>query len=347
MAKGVIASHNAESKWPMTAVWLAIEIGGTKLQIAVGETPGGAWRHYERTDVDASQGAAGIVRQLEHAIVPLIQRFQPRGVGIGFGGPVNSRTGCAVKSHQIEGWEEFPFRRWCQETFGLPLTLNNDCDAAALAEARYGAGQGATRVFYVTVGTGVGGGLVLQGDLNGIDRPAIAEIGHVRYGLHATEPEQTVESMASGWSIARCAQRLAAAGRANSNESAAWSAAIDACSGPLGIPDTQHLVELALHGNAFVWQAFSEATRALGWAIAQVITLLATDVVVIGGGVPLAGEALFWQPLRQRVAEYVFPPLRNSYELRPAALGTEVVLHGALALAITSTAVGLHLRDTQ
>ncbi|MDA0660146.1 MAG: ROK family protein [Planctomycetota bacterium] len=331
----------------MNATWLAIEIGGTKLQIAVGETPGGVWRHHERLDVDASQGATGILRQMEHTIVPLIERFRPQGISIGFGGPVDSRSGCAVTSHQIEGWDRFSFRRWSQEKFGLSLILNNDCDAAALAEARYGAGQGANRVFYVTVGTGVGGGLVLNQELNGTDRPAIAEIGHLRFGLQATDPEQTVESMASGWSIARCAQRLAAAGRTSSNESRAWSDAIDACTGPTGTPNTQQLVELALQGNAFALQAFSAATRALGWAIAQVITLLAADIVVIGGGVPLAGERLFWQPLRQTVAEYVFPPLLNSYELRPATLGQDVVLHGALALALTSTAVELHPTGTR
>jgi len=93
---------------------------------------------------------------------------------------------------------------------------------------------------------------------------------------------------------------------------------------------------LARCGNRITLQSFDQATRALGWAVAQVITLLAVEVVVVGGGVAQSGEQLFWEPLRARVAEYVFPPLAGSYDLRPAKLGEEVVLHGALAMAIST-----------
>jgi glucokinase len=95
------------------------------------------------------------------------------------------------------------------------------------------------------------------------------------------------------------------------------------------------VADLAASGNSIAQSAIHQATCVLGWAIAQVITLTAADVVVIGGGVSLIGQERFFQPLNREVARYVFPPLANSYSILPAALGEEVVVHGAVALAAT------------
>ena len=94
-----------------------------------------------------------------------------RAVGFGFGGPINGPAGIVTTSHQVAGWDNFPLAEWCTKTFGVPTYLGNDCDMAALAEARFGADAAKRSVFYVTVGTGVGGGLVLDGQLFGSHRP--------------------------------------------------------------------------------------------------------------------------------------------------------------------------------
>ena len=93
------------------------------------------------------------------------------------------------------------------------------------------------------------------------------------------------------------------------------------------------VAEAAAAGNEAALGIFRRATRTYGWAIAQMMTLLSPEVVVVGGGVPLAGEALFFKPLREAVDRYVFPPLRGKCRIVPAELGEEVVVHGALALA--------------
>ena len=93
------------------------------------------------------------------------------------------------------------------------------------------------------------------------------------------------------------------------------------------------LTQAAAEGNELAREVLGHAHEALGWAIAQTITLLAPEVVVVGGGVSLAGEQLFFAPLRKQVERYVFPPLAESYEIRPAELGELVVVQGALALA--------------
>ncbi len=96
---------------------------------------------------------------------------------------------------------------------------------------------------------------------------------------------------------------------------------------------TKHVAEAAAAGNELARNVFNEACEAYGWALAQMITLLAPNVVVLGGGVSLVGEELFVAPVRAAVDRFVFPPHRGTFEIRPAALGEEVVLHGAMALA--------------
>jgi len=230
-----------------------------------------------------------------------------------------------ITSHQVEGWDDFPLGDWCLRELGVPATIGNDCNVAALAEAVHGAGEGADRVFYVTIGTGIGGGLVIDGRIDGESRAAIAEIGHLRPGLDARDPHQTVESHASGLGIERRVRDLLASNREVSG--VAELRELD----PLS---TETVIQAALAGNAAALQIFDQATLTLGWAIAQVMTLAAPQRVVIGGGVSLVGEPLF-QRLRDAVETFVFPPLANDFELVPASLGEETVVVGAIELART------------
>jgi glucokinase len=205
---------------------------------------------------------------------------------------------------------------------------------ATLAEFRWGAGQGRRSIFYVTAGTGVGGGCVLDGKLLGRGRPAIAEIGHLRPGLDATNQHATVESLSSGWGIAafvRQALREIQTGAAHSASDAAdlWNR----CGHDEHRITSLLIAEAARAGNSIALKAIDQACRALGWGIAQVITLLAPERIVVGGGVPHMGDQLFLDPVRRYAQTYVFPPLADSYDIVPAGLGDQVVVHGAIALA--------------
>ncbi len=338
-------------------MFLGIEIGGTKLQLGVGAGQGQIVELVRR-DVVSTHGAAGILQQIESAAGGLLHKHRITRVGIGFGGPVDAASGLTTKSHQISGWDSFPLADWCRERLGLELALANDCDAAALAEARLGAGSAAASVFYVTVGTGIGGGFVVDGRLHGAARPAVAEIGHLRPGLNAQRPEMTVESLASGPAIAAAAY---------ARMTGQVSHSLEAIRGTLVHPnheevrqrladvkDTEQefidelaersggdaerltakvVAQAAADGNEIAREVLDHACQALGWGIAQVVTLLAPEVIVVGGGVSLIGEHLFFQPLRAEVARYVFPPLAGSYRVVPAALGELAVVHGAIALA--------------
>ncbi|MEZ6062475.1 MAG: ROK family protein [Planctomycetaceae bacterium] len=325
-------------------MFLGIEIGGTKLQLGVGDGTSAHFAAFERCDVVPEHGAEGILRQIQSTAGRLAERFEIQRVGVGFGGPVDGASGRVITSHQIEGWTGVPLVSWISETLGLPSVLGNDCDCAALAEARFGAGRGHRTVFYVTVGTGVGGGLVINGQVHGTDRPSAAEIGHLRPGTHAADSHATVESLASGWGIAATARacltdapprlqdRLLPEGRPILDE-AERDELLQRCGGDVRLLTTLMVGQSAWSGNAGARGILRTGTDTLGWAIAQVIALVAPDAVIVGGGVSLMGDDLFFNPLRQAVERYVFGPLSNRYVLVAPLLGEEVVVHGAVALA--------------
>jgi glucokinase len=311
-------------------MFLGIEIGGTKLQLGVGDAENGELTVLQRATVCPTNGAEGIRRQIEEIATPLIGQYAVKAIGIGFGGPVDMAAGRIVKSHHVAGWDGFAMVDWCRQTFGLPACVGNDSDMAGLGEARFGAGRGNRVVFYTNVGSGIGGALVINQRVYVGGAGIASELGHVRPGLAADSSEKIVESMASGWAIAAAAGADARLGAELQRQHGCSAEQIT----------SKMVAEAAEAGNEAAIAIFRRATQTYGWAIAQMITLLSPEVVVIGGGVPLAGEALFFAPLRQEIERYVFPPLRRTYRIVPAELGEEVVVHGALALARTQSENG-------
>ena len=311
-------------------MYLGIEIGGTKLQLGVGDAENGSLAALERADVQPADGAEGILRQIERIGKTLIQKHDIRTIGVGFGGPVDIAAGRIVKSHHVAGWDDFPLADWCRDTFGRPAAVANDADTAGLGEARFGAGRENRVVFYSNVGSGIGGALVIGRRIYVGGAGIASEIGHLRPGIGADTPNMTVEAAASGWSIA-------AAARADDDLANTLTDRFGCTEEQL---TAKMVADAARSGNNAALTIFHRAMRHYGWAVAQTISLLAPNVVVIGGGVPLAGEELFFAPLRKEVERYVFPPLRESCPILPAELGEEVVVHGALALACGLNEIG-------
>ncbi len=320
-------------------MYLGIEIGGTKLQLGVGPDDGklrGLWRG----TVDISAGPEGIRRQIVAAVPELlakagIERGNLRGVGIGFGGPVDDATHTVIKSHQIEGWDNFPLANWISEVVGLPAVLGNDADVAGLAEALHGAGKGLSPIFYITIGSGIGGGLIINGEIyRGCGRGA-AEIGHLQFQTFwlrapkelADSPAGTLEQLASGWGIAENARRCVL--HEQPVRSILYSKVVS-CKRPLTAKD---VAAAARQGDVFAESLLNDSIRILADAVCHVIALLCPRRIVIGGGVALMGEKLLFEPLRRMVAERVFKPFAGLTDIVPAALGEEVVVHGAIALA--------------
>jgi glucokinase len=318
-------------------VLLGIEIGGTKLQLGVGpgdSTLAGLWRGA----VDVEAGGEGIRRQILAAVPELlaragVERTALRGVGIGFGGPVDDATQTVIKSHQIAGWDGFPLAKWLEDLLGLPAVLGNDADVAGLAEALFGAGKGLSPVFYVTIGSGIGGGLIINGEIyRGAGRGA-AEIGHLQiWSAWADEVGDSwgwapLEGFASGWAIERRARALIAEGKGPG------SLLLTLVGGEAEGITARHVAEAAARDDPFALALLEEARVCLANALCHVIAILCPRRIVIGGGVALMGERLLFEPVREMVERGVFRPFAGCYDIVPAALGEEVVVHGALALA--------------
>ncbi len=305
-------------------MYLGIEIGGTKLQLGLGRSNGKLLDLWRGT-VDLDAGADGIRKQIVAAVPALLTRSAVahddlRGIGIGFGGPIDDETQSVIKSHHVRGWDRFPLAHWISQLIGKPATIGNDADVAGLAEAVHGAGRGLSPVFYITIGSGIGGGLIVDGSIyRGCGRGA-AEIGHLRTSSDQCAP--IVEACASGWSIGREAERRMRAGEAAGSRLAGRERI-----------SAEQVADAAANGDTFAMSVLHDAWNRLAFGINQVITLLCPRRIVIGGGVSLMGEKLLFEPLRRFVAESVFPPFADCYDIVPASLGQEVVVHGAVTLA--------------
>jgi glucokinase len=301
-------------------MYLGIEIGGTKLQLGIG--PGdGTLQALRRVAVDPAAGGERIRAQILEAAPDFfkqagIPKEVLKGVGFGFGGPVDDATRRVLKSHQVAGWADFPLAAWAEEHFQTRAVLGNDADVAGLAEALFGAGRGLSPIFYTNVGSGIGGALIIDGKIyRGAGRGA-GEIGHLwsSYDLASFDPGsegsnwKVVEQCSSGWAM----------------------------SASSGFESAARLAEAALGGDEKARAALQRARRSYALALSHVVALLCPRRIVLGGGVSLMPESLWLQPLRDELARIAFPPFAGCYEVVPAALGEEVVVHGAIALAARS-----------
>jgi glucokinase len=321
---------------------LGIEIGGSKLQLALGRDDTSRFVGFWRSTVDASHGAEPIRKQIVSGVDELLRQAglaldNIARVGIGFGGPVDVATGMTIVSNQVAGWETFPLVAWIREQFGWPAVIQNDADTAAFAESTFGAGRGFDPLLYLTVGSGIGGGLTCGGQIFRGNGHGAVEIGHLRprlgepfSGCGPDQSPHTVESWASGFGIEqRIRQRMAA----NSDPPGTFDRLRALTNGDPDRLTTRLIAEAAAAGDPVSQSILNDAIDVLGWAIGQAVTLINPARVVVGGGVSLIGEELFFAPLRIAVRRWTFPPFVGQADVVAAALGEEVVIHGALALA--------------
>jgi glucokinase len=296
---------------------LGLEVGGSKLQLVAAVSPMRIIRR-QRLPVDHAAGAAGIQGCLKEALAQWAgTRWQTMGVG--FGGPVDWRSGRICCSHQVGGWNDVDLRSWLMDLIGAPVAIENDSNLAALAEARHGAGRGFDPVFYTNSGSGVGGGLIVEGHIYHGAPPGEVEFGQLR--LAPGEP--TVEDRCSGWAVDRKIRERCA--REPSSELARL-----VCQTRGG--EARHLAKALAAGDTAAKQIFEETAGDLAFALSHVVHLFHPGVVVLGGGLSLLGE-----PWRAAVAKalpaHLMAAFRPGPEVRLAVLGEDVVPVGALMLA--------------
>ena len=296
---------------------IGIEIGGTKQQLVAGDAEGNILDR-RRFSVDPADGGPVIRERITEELPTLIAGHQPERIGVGFGGPVDIAAGTVAVSHQIEGWSGFPLRDWLSELTSLPVVIENDANAAALAEALRGAGRGFDPAFYMNMGSGVGGGLVVGGKIYHGDTPGEVEVGHLRLDPSGI----TVEERCSGWAVDRAIRSALS----NHPESLLTTLCDDIPGG-----EAKHLTEALAKGDALAKDILQTTTRDLAFALSHVTHLFHPQVITLGGGLSLVGE-----PLRQGIAEKLPGFLMEVYgdgpEIKLAELGEDAVPVGALLL---------------
>jgi glucokinase len=274
---------------------LAIDIGGTKFSVAGFEGDRLVLRHSAATDRDA--GPEWMCTQIERLFASW--QFKPDRCGIGFGGPVDFPTQTVTLSTHVDGWAGFPLVDRIERLIGAPAVMDNDANVGALGEARYGAGRGADSLFYMTLSTGIGGGIVMNGNIyRGADSYA-GEIGHLN-----VEPEGPDCLCGSRG----CYERM--------------------CCGLWLERDHRKPAMELLTDPSFVEKYVVYLARGLKAAL----MLLNPARIVIGGGISKAGDALF-VPLRAELGRQMTAWSHARRDVVPAALGDDSVLWGASALA--------------
>lgn len=303
---------------------IGIEIGGTKLQLVVAEPRGPIVQRFHHA-VAPTADATTILSWIILTVSQLSTK--PTAIGVGFGGPVNAETGQIITSHQVRGWAGLNLSDWLRQQTGVAqVRVENDANVAALGEALHGAGQGFRHVFYVTLGSGVGGGMVIDGRLYQGARPGEAEIGHVWLSPPtADSPGQTLEQAASGWSVDHNIRALLPQLPPDS-PLRRYVEAADQTGG-----EARWLAPALADGDPAARQLLEQVGHAVALGLSHVVHLFHPQVLVLGGGLSLIGE-----PLRLAVEmalpRYVMAAFQPTPAVRLAQLGTDVVPVGALAL---------------
>ncbi len=272
---------------------LAIDIGGTKFSLAVFEGDRMLERQSHATDASILDRIAAIIQEWK-------ARYSFDRCGIGFGGPVDFENQRVILSTHVPGWEGFDLPHHIEKLVGLLPIMDNDANAGALGEAVYGAGRGFRPLFYMTLSTGIGGGIIASGDTvyRGADSYA-GEIGHMT--IRPNGPECLCGSRG-------CLERM--------------------CCGLWLERDHGRPASELMRDPAFVERYVVD----LALGLKAAIMLLNPARIVIGGGISKAGDRLF-VPLRQELSRQITAWSRARIDVVPAALGDDSVLYGAVALA--------------
>jgi glucokinase len=312
---------------------IGVDMGGTKLLAGAVDARLGVHHRAQRTLKGLDQSA--LVEIAVDAVQEAREGAGAEVAAVGFGIPclIDQRTGVAVIAVNLP-LADIPFADVMTERLGLPVFVDNDANVAAIAEHRAGAARGCSEAVLLTVGTGIGGGLILRGQLYRGGVGAAAELGHVVIEMDGPPCQGNcpnrgcVEALASGTALAREAVR-AAQERPSSGLGQALADGRE-LAGPL-------VTELAHDGDEAAIDVIALIGSRLGVAIASLVNIFNPEVVVIGGGVIAAGELLL-APARAVVAERALPPSRDEVRIVAASFGVEAGMIGAAALAFDGLA---------
>ena len=300
-----------------------MDVGGTKIAAGV-VTPEGEILKEARYPTPTS--GERLVENLARAISEVRDGYEVGGICLAVAGLILAQENKVVFSPNLHAVEGIPLKEVLEPRIGLPLTVENDANAAALGEFRFGAGSEVDHLMFVALGTGIGGGVITHGFLLRGAQGSGGELGHVT--IQATGPRCAcgnrgcLEALASGTAIARRAREVASEKPGSALGRLAVRRKL------LG----EDVTELARNGDEVALSVLEETGRWLGIGLAGFVNIFNPEVVAVGGGAMEAGE-LILESARREVRLHARPPSRDLVEVKEATLGPESGVLGAAALA--------------
>lgn len=305
---------------------VAVDLGGTRIRSALINEKGEILARAERETL-AQEGPEPVIGRIEASIRDVATGTET--ISIVAPGPLDPWKGIIHHPPNLPGWREVPLADILHRAFKVPVYLNNDANLAALGEHRFGAGQGVDDLIYLTISTGIGGGIISQGRLLLGAKGLAAEVGHM-----ILEPEGPpcgcggrghLESLASGPAIARRA--------AEEMEKGSETSINRLVEGKLSKITAKVVAQAAQQGDPLANSLFKEAGFYIGLGIANLLHILNPELIIIGGGVSKAGDLLF-DPIRATVEARAIPSIQEGVRIVPSALGDDVGLLGAAACVV-------------
>jgi glucokinase len=282
-----------------------------------------------RVPTRASQGPDAVIDRIAGAIEDVSKGVtEAMRIGLGAPGPIDPHHGVVIEAPNLSGWLNVPLRDRLEQRFECPVAVGNDANLAALGEWRHGAGRGAHNLLYLTLSTGIGGGVIVDDHLLVGARGMAAELGHMTVlpsgPMCGCGRRGHLEAMAAGPAIARRARERIAEGE---------SSTLAALLGPGAALTAEDVGRAALAGDALAREVVAEAGETIGLHLANLVHAFNPEVIVLGGGVSMIGAPLF-ESIERALEEQV---MNSSYldglRLERAALGDDAGLIGAMVLA--------------
>jgi len=318
---------------------LGVDIGGTKIAAAVVTERGEiAARGYSPTEAQAGPRVVtdNIVATIAQAISSAgVAPRQPSGIGIAAAGIIDSGSGRVIFSPNIPGWREVPLRDIVQERFSLPVYLGNDATLAALGEWRFGLKKKVSDLIYITVSTGIGGGIICHGRLYTGVLGVAGEVGHMTIDVNGPQCNcgnvGCWETLASGTALAREAVREIRSG--------ASTAITGLVGGDLSRVEAKVVFQAAKQGDRLAGELISRLGYYLGVGLANLVNIFNPELVLVGGGVAKMGDLLL-EPAIKVVRERAFATSAGAVQIKPALLGDDSSILGAAAFVLAHLAGG-------
>ncbi len=308
---------------------IGVDVGGTNIKVALVDKTGSI-AYSDTVPTRAEMGYEYTISNIIKAIQNLMKESKAakesiEGIGFGFPGQIDCDNGIVRLAPNIPGWVDIPIADIVSKEFDIPVKVDNDVRCAALAELNYGAGKGAKNMICITVGTGIGSGLIINGKLVRGASNAAGEIGHIKLQINngpicGCGDTGCLEAFASGPAIVALAEEYIKGGKSTKYRE-------------LANPDiTPYIVaEAAKQGDVVAKKIFEIIGNYIGTGLASVVNLLNPEKIVIGGGVADAGDLLF-APLKEALKKRTMPIQGSAVEVVHAELGNTAGVIGASLL---------------